>query len=137
MRTRWCAVLLGILFWGFSAGCVERTLRIQTNPPGATITVNDEEVGPSPANFRFLFYGKYEIIARKEGYRTVRTTYDTAMPWYEIPPLDLISETLVAGTLHDVHDVPTIELTPAETPTVSDLVTRATELREASQKHAP
>ena len=116
------------------SGCVERTMRIQTNPPGALISVNDEEVGPSPAKFTFLWYGKYEIVARKEGFQATRVTYETPMPWYQIPPMDTFSESFVAGTIHDDHNVPMIELAPAESPTVGELVDRAVELRQRSQK---
>lgn len=116
------------------AGCVERTMKIQTSPPGAMITVNDEEVGPSPTKFTFLWYGKYEIVARKPGYRTLRMTYDARPPWYQIPPIDFVTETMVPGTIHDDHDVPAIELTVAEPPTVEQLVGRASELRETSQR---
>ncbi len=32
-------------------GCVERVMKIETDPQGALITVNDEEVGVSPVKY--------------------------------------------------------------------------------------
>lgn len=111
-------------------GCVERRMKVQTNPPGATVLINDEEVGTSPAKFSFTWYGDYDIIVRKPGYETVKTHYRIEAPWYQWPGVDLIAETLVPWTVVDEQVVPTIEMSKAETPSVSELVQRATELRE-------
>lgn len=112
------------------AGCVERTVRIETDPPGALVVVNDEEVGVSPTQFSFLWYGDYDIILRKPGYETVKTHHRLDPPWYQIPPFDIIAETLVPVMIHDEHVLPVIALDPAETPAATEVVDRATELRE-------
>ncbi len=122
------AVALAALGW--SLGCVERTARVQTNPPGALVTVNDEEVGVSPVKFAFVWYGDYDIIVRKPGYQTLKTHYRLEPPWYEWPPFDLVAETMVPQMIHDEHEVPVFTLEKAETPKVEDVVERATELRE-------
>ena len=70
-----CVLLTG------AVGCVERTARIETDPPGAIVIVNDEEVGISPVRFSFLWYGDYEIILRKQGYRTLKTHHPIDAPW--------------------------------------------------------
>lgn len=118
-------------------GCVERTIKIQTRPPGALVVVNDEEVGISPVKFTFLWYGDYDIILRKDGYQTLKTHYRVKPPWYQVPPFDLVAETMVPGTIHDEHVLPTFELTPAEDPTVSTVVDRAVELRERTLGSQP
>jgi hypothetical protein len=123
-------IAVGLLAALAAMGCVERTVRIQSDPPGAVVVVNDEEVGVTPAKFSFLWYGDYEVILRKAGYETLKTNYRLDPPWYQIPPLDLITETLVPGTIHDDHVVPTYPLRPAETPHIGELVDRAVEMRE-------
>lgn len=122
---------VGVLLCGVAmlTGCVERILTIRTDPPGARVILNDEEVGVSPAKVSFTWYGDYEIILRKAGYETYKTNYRVAPPWYQIPPIDLVSEVLVPGTIRDEHRLPVYTLTPAETPPVSELVGRAEEMR--------
>jgi hypothetical protein len=119
-------VVVGLL----AGGCVERIARIQTDPPGAFVIVNDEEVGVSPVRFSFLWYGDYDIMVRKPGYETLKTHHQINAPWYEWPPLDLIAETMVPTLIRDEHVLPTLVLEPAQTPDTADLVQRATELRE-------
>ena len=110
-------------------GCVERRMKIQTDPPGALVVVNDEEVGISPVTFSFLWYGDYDIILRKPGFQTLSTHYRVKAPWYQWPPFDLVAETMVPARICDEHVLPTFELEPATTPMVSDVVQRAAELR--------
>ena len=40
-------LVLGPLFGG--AGCVQRKLTVRTDPPGALVFLNDQEIGRSPA----------------------------------------------------------------------------------------
>lgn len=105
-------------------------MKISTRPPGAVVIVNDEEVGLSPVKFNFLWYGDYDIIVRKEGYDTLKTHHRVKPPWYQLPPFDLVAETLIIGTLHDDHVLPTYELQAAVIPTTADVIGRAVELRE-------
>lgn len=112
------------------AGCVERQMKIQTSPPGALVVINDEEVGTSPVKFTFLWYGDYDLIFRKEGYQTLKTHYRVDAPWYQWPPFDFVAETLVPGTIRDVHEPPPFALTPASQPTVGEVVQQAVEMRD-------
>lgn len=118
-----CAALL-------AAGCVERTMKIQTSPPGATVIVNDEEVGVSPAKFAFTWYGDYDIVLRKPGYKTLKTHYELKPPWYQIPPMDFVSECLTPQMLRDHHELPTYTLEPADEGLAADIVERAEEMRD-------
>ncbi len=112
------------------AGCVERTLKITSTPPGARAFINDEEVGLTPVKFSFTWYGDYDIVLRKPGYQTLKTHYRIDPPWYQVPPIDLVSETMVIGTIHDDHEAPPFELQPVEPVPTSQVVERAVELRE-------
>ncbi len=129
-RATWARVVLsGAVALGLP-GCVERTVRIATRPTGAVVTLNDEEVGASPVKSDFLWYGDYDIVIRKPGYQTLKTHYQINAPWYEVPPLDLFSEALWPGMIHDERTLPTFELTRAEPPERAAVVDRAEELRD-------
>ncbi|MCP4263659.1 MAG: PEGA domain-containing protein, partial [Planctomycetes bacterium] len=41
------------------SGCVERKLTINTEPQGALVILNDEEIGTSPVTVSFEWYGDY------------------------------------------------------------------------------
>jgi hypothetical protein len=124
------AVLIGLGTIGLVCGCVERTARIRTNPPGALIVVNDEEVGVSPVKFSFQWYGDYDIIARKPGYETLKTHHQINAPWYENPPFDFFAELLIPNMITDHREFPEFALTPAVEPAPADVVERAVEMRD-------
>lgn len=132
MRTKRPIAVAGgaLLALSWLTGCVERTVRVQTDPPGALVVVNDEEVGVSPTQFSFVWYGDYEIILRKPGYRTLKTHHQLNPPWYQLPGIDLVAETLVPVMIRDEHHLPVYTLEPLEAPRVADVVERATDLRE-------
>ena len=50
--------LIASLFLG---GCVERKLTINTEPQGAVVFLNDEEIGTSPVTASFEWYGDYNV----------------------------------------------------------------------------
>jgi len=125
ITSRSAVVLAGLAL----CGCVERTLKITSDPPGARVLINDEDVGQTPVRFSFLWYGDYDIALRKAGYQTLRTHHRVKPPWYEIAPIDLIAETMIPGTIRDEHVSPTYRLEPAQTPEAESLVKRAVELR--------
>ncbi|MEX0776779.1 MAG: PEGA domain-containing protein [Phycisphaeraceae bacterium] len=48
------------------AGCVERTISITSEPSGALVHLNDEEVGRTPLIVPFTFYGVYDVRVEHE-----------------------------------------------------------------------
>jgi hypothetical protein len=131
-RSRTARLWIGILPLVVCAlgGCVERTAKVETRPAGALVIVNDEEVGVSPVKFAFTWYGDYDIILRKPGYETVKTHYRMDAPWYEWSPIDIVTETLIPVMFSDQHTLPPFDLQPTQTPTVEEVVQRATEMRD-------
>jgi hypothetical protein len=111
-------------------GCVERTMKITTNPTGARVFLNDEEIGVSPVKTSFLWYGDYDVVIRKPGYKTLKTNYRVNAPWHQIPPIDLITECFLPGTIKDEHELPTFDLAAETTEPAADLVERAVEMRD-------
>ncbi len=77
---------------------------IRTNPPGAAVYVDDNEVaGLTPVAISPIYYGTRKIRLVKDGCETLTLLQSVPAPWYEFPPLDFISETLVPGTIRDVR----------------------------------
>jgi hypothetical protein len=74
------------------AGCVERTISISSEPSGALVYLNDEEVGRTPVTVPFTYYGKYDVRLQKQGYSPLWTSGDAEAPWWEFPGPDLIGE---------------------------------------------
>lgn len=117
-----CAMLLILL-----GGCVQRTLTVRSDPPGALVYLNGREVGRTPVTRRFMWYGDYDVILRKEGYETLKTHSWVVAPIYQWPPIDLFAELL---PLKD-RQVLTYTLQPASTQPADtqELVSRAEEMK--------
>ena len=77
-----------------ASGCVERTIRLRSDPPGALVYLNGEEVARTPAEVPLKWYGKYDVAVRKEGHETLKTQRWVVAPWWQWPPLDLVAEVL-------------------------------------------
>ncbi len=120
------ATLGGIVL--LSSGCVRRTLTINTEPQGALLWLNDEEIGRTPVSVDFLWYGDYDVVARLDGYQTLTTHHEVECPWYELPGIDLVAEALYPGRIHDTHTME-FALEPAEPADREGLLERAKELR--------
>lgn len=77
-----------------AAGCLERTIRVTSEPEQAVVWLNGEEVGTTPVTTHFTWYGDYDVVLRKAGYETLKSHRQTPMPLHETPPLDLACELL-------------------------------------------
>ncbi|HEX4055852.1 MAG TPA: PEGA domain-containing protein [Tepidisphaeraceae bacterium] len=125
------------LFAG-TGGCVERILTMQSNPPGALVYLNGQEMGRTPVERDFTWYGTYDVVVRHEGYETIKKAEPVIAPIYEWIPLDLISEILPIP-LKD-HRTFTYDLKPlpAATEVSPGLMIRAEQLRgELKSSHYP
>ncbi|MHC4710167.1 MAG: PEGA domain-containing protein [Planctomycetota bacterium] len=91
-------VLLAACGW-LTAGCVRRTITITTDPPAAMVWLNDREVGRSPLDVDFDYYGTYDVRLEREGYEPQMTSGDAQGPWWDIVGLDLVAE-LMPFTIH-------------------------------------
>jgi hypothetical protein len=116
----------GILLLG---GCVERTMTIKSDPPGALVYLNDQEVGRTPITRDFVWYGDYQVEVRKEGYETLKTHKWVKAPGYLWVPFDFFVE-LSPFMVKDHHDM-AFALKPqsAEAAEPGPLMSRAEELK--------
>lgn len=88
----------------FLSGCVERQLTINTEPPGAIVILNDEEIGESPVTVSFEWYGDYDIRITKDGYNTLKTHRKLKAPWYDIFPLDFFAQIIIPKTIVNEYE---------------------------------
>jgi hypothetical protein len=73
---------------------------IQSDPPGALVYLNDQEVGRTPVTRDFKWYGDYEVHVRLEGYETLKTHEKIIAPAWNWVPLDLFAQ-LIPATFKD------------------------------------
>ena len=85
------AIIFGVIA---SGGCVRRALTIESDPPGALVFLNDQEIGQTPVTAPFTWYGTYDVRLEKEGYRTLQTEQELQQPWWEYPGPDLLAEAI-------------------------------------------
>lgn len=110
-------------------GCVRRRLNVRTNPPGALVYVDNQQIGTTPCSVDFTYYGTREIRLIKPGYETLTVNQPIPTPWYQYPPIDFISENLVATKIRDNRTV-TYDLAPQIIVPPQQLVDRASQLRQ-------
>jgi hypothetical protein len=110
-------------------GCVRRRLNVRTNPPGALVYVDNQQIGSTPCSVDFTYYGTREIRMIKPGYETLTVNQPIPTPWYQIPPLDFVSENLVPTKIRDNRTV-TFDLAPQIIVPTEQLLDRANQLRQ-------
>ena len=117
-----------LLLSATSSGCVRRRMTIRTTPPGATVYVDDQLIGTSPVSTDFTYYGVRTIKVMKDRFRTETIQHRFSPPWYQVPPVDFVSENLWPGKLRDEH-VLDYQLLPQPNVTNEQLRERAEALR--------
>ena len=114
-------------------GCVRRRLTIRSNPPGALVYVDDQEIGFTPVSTNFTYYGTRKIQLIKDGFETVTVKQRFWTPWYEIPPLDFFSENLWPGQLRDERVVD-LQMQPQRIVPFEELRNNAQNLRASARQ---
>ncbi len=110
------------------AGCVERRLTINTEPPGAMVVLNDQQIGESPVTVPFNWYGDYWVRISKDGYETLNTHRKLDAPLHDYLPFDFFAQILYPGHILDTYEW-TFELEPKTFPTREELIESARSLR--------
>lgn len=125
-------MLAVLVLFGSLCGCVRRRLTIRSNPPGAHVYIDNYEIGSTPVSHNFIYYGERKIRLVKDGYETLTVKQCIPMPWYQIPPLDFVSENIIPGEIRD-HRTITYQLTPQCEVPRDHLLGRAETLRNQVQ----
>lgn len=123
-----CAALL--------TGCVDRKYVITTNPPGAVVYVNNVQIGATPVDNHFVYYGDYEFLLVKEGYQTKRVVQNIPAPWYEYFPVEFFAEVLWPYAQLDVRRFH-YDLEPLPAVRTDVLLDQAQKLRGRGQALTP
>ena len=97
------SAIIGLATLTLLGGCVERRIKITTEPAGARVWLNDVELGASPVEAAFTFYGDYDVRVELEGYERLSTYRKAKAPVYEWPGVDLVAAALPTRIENEVH----------------------------------
>jgi len=111
------------------AGCVERKLTINTEPAGALVWLNDEEIGASPVTVEFNWYGDYKVRISKEGYETLDTHRELKAPLHDGLPFDFFAEIIWPGRIVDEYEW-SFRLAEYQPPKRADLIEAAQQMQQ-------
>ena len=108
-------------------GCLHRRIHIVTDPPGATVHLNDVQVGRTPVEVDFTYFGVYDVRISKPGYEPILTSEKAEAPFYEWPGIDLIAEAIPTDITTNIEWSYTLE--PIDND-IDGVLERAQELRD-------
>ncbi len=97
--------------------------------------VDDQRIGQTPVSTDFTYYGTRKLRIVKDGYETLSTLQTIEPPWYEVPPLDFVSENLVGREVRDER-VLDFQMQPQRIVSTEELVRRANNLRGGTNTNA-
>ncbi|MBC8203215.1 MAG: PEGA domain-containing protein [Planctomycetes bacterium] len=115
-----------VLILLLSTGCVKRTLSITTTPSNALVWLNDREVGRTPLEIEFLYYGEYDVRIQHVDSESLMTTRWVKSPWWDMPFVDLAAEAMPFDL--NANPVWHFDLQPRNN-NLDDLVQRANSFR--------
>lgn len=124
-------VVIGFVGLVSFAGCVQRRMTIRSNPPGALVYVDDYQLGSTPVSTDFVYYGTRKIRLVKDGYETLTVRQPFPLPWYQVFPLDFVTENLWPWEIRDERVVD-LAMMPAAAIAPEEVVGRAEVARLAS-----
>lgn len=114
-------------------GCNRRTIEITSEPTGALVKLNDVEVGRTPLQVDFKYFGRYDVQLAAEGYRPLSTSAEAIAPWYEYPGPDLVTNATPTHVLLRWNFK--MEPLPTDRATVErQVLERATALRQSNAR---
>jgi hypothetical protein len=108
---------------------VRRRLNVNSNPQGALVYVDNQQIGTTPCSVDFTYYGTREIRLIKPGFETLTVNQPIPAPWYQYTPVDFVSENLVTMKIRDNRSV-NYNLAPQLVVPTRELVARANQLRQ-------
>lgn len=104
---------------------------VRSNPPGAMVYVDNQPVGTTPCATDFVYYDTREVRLVKAGYETLTVNQPIPAPWYQLPPLDFVSENLVPRKIQDYRTV-SFNMQPQAIVPTAHLLARAEQLRQST-----
>jgi len=117
-----------------AVGCVQRTISVTSQPSGALVYLNDEEVGRTPVKVPFRYYGAYDVRLEAEGYQPLWTSAQAKAPWWEYPGPDLVAEAVPKGKSNIAWHFEMAPAQPAQAVDPAVLRSHATQMRAMSRQ---
>lgn len=111
-----------------STGCVHRRLTINSNPAGALVRIDGQDIGYTPASIDYTWYGTREVQLLKDGYESQTQLVDISPPWYQRFPLDFISDNFLGTHVRD-HRGYSFQMQPKQPDVSQDVIERGRSLR--------
>ncbi len=109
-------------------GCVHRRLTINSNPAGALVRIDGEDIGYTPASIDYTWPGTREVQLLKDGYETQTQLIEINPPWYQRFPLDFISDNFLGTHIRD-HRRFDLQMQPKRPEPINNLIERGRSLR--------
>ena len=131
-KKRRCLFALLVLLAITQTGCVHRRMTIRSIPAGALVKVDGDEIGYTPVSVDFTYYGTREITLTKDGYETQTVMQKVQTPWYQVFPLDAVSDNLLPFEVTNRHEF-TYQLQPKVVVPTEELLNRGNMLRSDTQ----
>lgn len=125
---RWLLPATVAVLAGLSSGCMHRRLTVRSEPPGAAVVVDGEEIGFTPVSMDYTYYGTREITLIKDGYKTATLPYKMKTPWYQYFPLEFFTDNLAFTHIRDKREV-VYTLEPEVLVPTEEVLDRANNLR--------
>lgn len=113
-------------------GCVFRRMTVRSDPPGALVLVDGQEIGYTPCSMDFTYYGTREIKLVKDGYETLTVMQKLQAPWYQYPVVEFFADNLSPHKITNRHEF-TYRMQPQAIVPTQELLDRANSLRSDTQ----
>ena len=110
------------------SGCVYRRIIVRSDPPGARVILDGQEVGYTPTGIPFTYYGTRRLTLVKPGFETHTELVSIPPPWYQVFPVDFASDNFLGVHVADRHDI-NWQLSPQTVMPLDQLQQRADSLR--------
>jgi hypothetical protein len=118
------------------SGCVERRYTVRTNPPGALLVANDEEIGATPTSRSFTYYGDRKFKLMLDGHETQTVIQPIKAPWWDNYLTEFFTENLIPYTFRDEREY-VYQMSPKSEPNVDTLLENGQGLRMEAQAPPP
>ena len=107
-----------------AVGCVRREIVVTSEPPGASVTINGEDVGTTPTEpLRFTHYGTWRVELRLAGHKNIIDQARIGPPLFERMGPDLLAG-IVPWTIRDRRTLHYV-LEKAKKPSRDEILGRA------------
>lgn len=85
-------ILIASLILVSLSGCVQRRFIIRSQPEGAFVSIDRQQIGLTPLSVPWTYNGTREIQLEKDGYKTIKVQQRFSPNWYETFPASFVTE---------------------------------------------